>query len=200
MDRMIICSTSAMEKLSGRTAVCLGYFDGVHRGHLALLAEAERIARKERLTVAVHMLDRSPASVLHPDQPVLQLTTLAEKAAVFEAHGCKILAVSTFDEHFRMMSGRDFFRSILLDKLNAGAIIAGDDHRFGYRGETGVRELAALCREAGILLSVVPRLTLPDGTVISSSAIREALRQGDSARAEAMLGRPVQTLYNTQER
>ena len=200
MDRMIICSTSAMEKLPERTAVCLGYFDGVHRGHLALLEEAGRIAGKEHLTVAVHVLDRSPASVLHPDQPVLQLTSLAEKAAVFEAHGCRILAVSTFDEHFRMMSGRDFFKRILLDRLNAGAVITGDDHRFGYRGSMGVTELAELCAEAGVLLSVVPRLTMPDGTVISSSAIREALRQGDTARAEAMLGRPVETLYNSQER
>ncbi len=191
---MIICDTSVMTKLSVPTAVCLGYFDGVHRGHLALLEEAKRIAGKEGLTVAVHALDRSPASVLHPEQPTEQLTTLEEKAAIFEAHGCEILAVSPFDDRLRTMPGEVFFREILLDRLNARAIVTGDDHRFGYRGDTGTKELERLCEKHGVLLSVVPRLTLRDGTVISSSAVREALRRGDLGRAEEMLGRPVRRL------
>ena len=57
-----------------------------------------------------------------------------------------------------------------------------------------------LCQSAGVLLSVVPRVKLPDGTVISSSAIRQALRQGDLSRAEEMLGRPVQDMWKSQER
>ena len=85
-------------------------------------------------------------------------------------------------------------------RLNAGAIITGDDHRFGFRGETGVNELRTLCEDAGVLLSVVPRVKLADGTVISSSAIRQALRRGDLSRAEEMLGRPVQEMLQSQER
>ena len=197
---MIICHTEAMEKLTQRTAVCLGYFDGVHRGHLALLREAEAIAEKEHLTVAVHTFDVSPASVLRPDQPVEQLTSLSDKAAIFAANGCEILAVSVFDGQMRTMPGRVFFEEILLGRLNAGAIITGDDHRFGYRGDTSVEELKVLCGETGTILSVVPRVTLPDGTVISSSAIRQAIRLGDLSRAEEMLGRPVQEMRKSQER
>ena len=197
---MIICHTEAMEKLPQRTAVCLGYFDGVHRGHLALLREAGRIAEEKGLTVAVHTFDVSPASVLHPDQPVEQLTSLSEKAAIFAANGCGILAVSVFDERMRAMPGREFFDEILLGRLNAGAIITGDDHRFGFRGGTGVSELREMCAETGTILSVVPRVTLPDGTVISSSAIRQAIRRGDLARAQEMLGRPVGENSITQER
>ena len=200
MDRMIICHTETMEKLRQRTAVCLGYFDGVHRGHLALLKEAQAIARREGLTVAVHTFDVPPASVLRPDQPVEQLTSPSEKAAIFAANGCEILAVSVFDERMRAMPGKVFFEEILLGRLNARAVITGDDHRFGFRGDTGVRELSALCQSAGVLLSVVPRVKLPDGTVISSSAIRQALRQGDLSRAEEMLGRPVQDMWKSQER
>lgn len=197
---MIICHTEAMDKLPQRTAVCLGYFDGVHRGHLALLKEAETIAEKEHLTVAVHTFDVSPASVLRPDQPVEQLTSLSDKAAIFAANGCEILAVSVFDGRMRTMPGKVFFEDILLGRLNAGAIITGDDHRFGFRGETGVSELRTLCEDAGVLLSVVPRVKLADGTVISSSAIRQALRRGDFSRAEEMLGRPVQEMWQSQER
>ena len=197
---MIICDTSAMRKLTCPTAVCLGYFDGVHRGHLALMSEAVRIAGEKHLTVAVHMLDRSPASVLHPEQPVEQLTSLTEKAAIFASHGCEILAVSPFDDRLRTMPGKIFFEEILLGRLNARAIIVGDDHRFGYKGDTGAETLRSLCGERGITLSVVPRIALPDGTVISSSAIRQAIRQGDFARAEEMLGRPVRPPQHSQER
>ena len=200
MNRMIICHTEAMEKWPQRTAVCLGYFDGVHRGHLALLREAESIAQREHLTVAVHTFDVSPASVLRPDQPVDQLTSLSDKAAIFAANGCEILAVSIFDGRMRTMPGRAFFDEILLGRLNAGAIITGDDHRFGFRGDTGVQELRTMCRDAGVILSVVPRVKLPDGTVISSSAIRQAIRQGDLARAQEMLGRPVRDMWKSQER
>ena len=87
------------------------------------------------------------------------------------------------------MPGRVFFEEILLGKLNARAIVVGDDHRFGYRGDTGSAELARMCGEKGIELTVVPRVTLEDGSVISSSAIRAALEQGDLQRAQEMLGR-----------
>ena len=197
---MIMVNTSSMTRPDKPTAVCLGYFDGVHRGHLALLEEAKRIAARNGFTVAVHALDRSPAEVLHPQAAVRQLTDLAQKAAVFAANGCELLAVSTFDERLRMMPGKVFFREIILDRLHAGAVITGDDHRFGYRGDTGVPELRRLCGEAGISLSVVPRVTLEDGTVISSSAIRQALDRGDTALAQTMLGRPVSTLFASYER
>ena len=200
MNRMIVCYTSEMEKLPRPTAVCLGFFDGVHRGHLALLREARKIAEQEKLTVAVHTFDVPPSQVLRPDQPAEQLTSLSEKSAIFAANGCEILAVSSFDGQMRTMPGRVFFQEILLDRLNAKAIITGDDHRFGYHGDTGVEELRMLCGETGTKLSVIPRITLADGTVISSSAIRQAIREGDFARAQEMLGRPVQTLCNSQER
>lgn len=186
---MKLIQTDEMTEPLPPSAVCLGYFDGVHRGHQLLLATARETAQREGLTTCVHALDRSPAQALHPELRVTQLTTLGDKMKLFEAAHVDILALTPFDERVRQCPGRVFFEQVLLGKLNARAIVVGDDHRFGYRGDTGSRELAALCEQAGVRLTVVPRLKLPDGTVISSTAIRAAIAAGQWDRAREMLGR-----------
>ena len=184
--RVIDTGTAA---LSEPSVVCLGYFDGVHRGHKALIEAAKEIADNSHLTCCVHALDRSPAQVLYPERTVPLLTTMEEKIRLFAEAQVDVLAITSFDDHVRHLPGRVFFEEILLGRLNARAIVAGDDHRFGYRGDTGSAELARMCGEKGIELTVVPRVTLEDGSVISSSAIRAALEQGDLQRAQEMLGR-----------
>jgi len=188
---MLTVNTEDMEPVKRPCAVCLGYFDGVHLGHMALVNAAGEIARQHGLLVCVHTLDRSPFEALHPEVRLLQLTGPKEKARLFEAAGVDVLAISSFTQELRCMPGRDFFHKILLGKLNARAVITGDDHRFGYRGDTGIAELAELCRETGTLLRVIPRVRLDDGTVISSSSIRDALKRGDLESAQKMLGRPA---------
>lgn len=184
----VIDTGETLTRLPG-SAVCLGYFDGVHRGHMALIEAARDIAQREGLLVCVHALDRSPAQVLHPEWAIPQLTSPEAKIRLFENAGIDVLAITPFDDRVRHMPGRVFFEEILLGKLNAKAIIVGDDHRFGYRGDTGSAELTRLCAKAGVALTVVPRVKLGDGTVISSTAIRTALEQGDLQRAQEMLGR-----------
>ena len=177
------------EALDTNSVVCLGYFDGVHLGHRALLSAAADIGAKNGWLVCVHALDRSPMQVLHPEQSILQLTTPEEKARLFEAAGADVLAVTPFNDRVRHMPGKVFFEEILRRRLQAKAIVVGDDHRFGYRGDTDVTKLRALCDASGVSLTVVPRISLPDGTVISSSAIRAALAEGRLDQAQAMLGR-----------
>ncbi len=167
------------------TVVCLGFFDGVHRGHLALIEAGKRAAREEGLVLCVHTFDHAPGTKGE------ELTSLAERTRLLRAAGAEEVAVSVFDDALRQMPGDRFFREIVLDKLRARHVICGDDHRFGYRGACGVAELEKMCRGAGVRLTVVPPVSLPDGRRISSSAVREALTQGDFALAEAMLGRPV---------
>ena len=89
------------------------------------------------------------------------------------------------------MSGDEFFERVVLGRLHAAHVVCGDDHRFGYRGAWGVQELQQLCDSHGVRLTVVPPVTLADGTRISSSAIRAALARGEWALAEEMLGRPL---------
>ena len=167
------------------SVVCLGFFDGVHRGHQALLQAAREIARAEGLKVCAHTFDHAPGN------KEFELTTLPEREALLRQAGADRVAISVFDEHMRHMSGQEFFESVVLKKLCARHVVCGDDHRFGYRGACGVKELESMCRERGVGLTVVPPITLPDGTRVSSSGIRRALQAGDWAAAESMLGRPI---------
>ena len=167
------------------SVVCLGFFDGVHRGHLALLRAARQTADEKGWLVCVHTFDHAPGNKGY------ELTTLKEREALLLQNGADRVAVSAFDESMRRMSGEDFFRRIVVDRLNARHVVCGDDHRFGYMGAWGVDELRRFCEEAGVGLTVVPPVTLPDGRRISSTAIRQALREENWALAEEMLGRPL---------
>jgi len=167
------------------SVVCLGFFDGVHRGHLALIRAGKEIAAANGLPLRAHTFDAMPGLKGPP------LTDLAERKALLLAAGADEVAVSPFDERMRRMPGDEFFRRVVLSQLNARYVVCGDDHRFGYKGAWGVKDLEALCRGAGIGLTVVPQVTLENGLRISSSAIRAALQAGDFSLAEAMLGRPV---------
>ncbi len=174
-----------MDDERAQSVVCLGFFDGVHRGHLALLRAAREKAREKGCIVVAHTFDHAPGSKGQ------ELTTLPEREALLLAAGADRVAVSAFDDDMRRMSGEDFFHRIVLDRLHACHVVCGDDHRFGYKGAWGVKELEAMCREAGVGLTVVPQVTLPDGRRISSTLIREAIANGDTAAAETMLGRPL---------
>lgn len=184
-----------MSGSSGPCVVCLGFFDGVHRGHLALLQAARREADRLGLPVCAHTFDRAPG------EKGAELTTLREREALLRAAGADRVEVSAFDEAMRHTSGEDFFRRVVMEKLHAVHVVCGDDHRFGYQGKCGVRELRALCDEAGIGLTVVPPVTLENGRRVSSSAVREALTAGDIASVRDMLGREpsarMLALFNT---
>ena len=174
-----------MDEANAPSVVCLGFFDGVHKGHLSLLKAAAEIARDQGLIVCVHTFDRAPG------EKDFVLTTLEERQALLRAAGADRVAVSAFNEDMRRMSGDDFFRQVVLDSLNARHVVCGDDHRFGYKGGWGVKELETLCRQAGIGLTVCPPVSLGDGTRVSSTAIRKAILAGDASLAEEMLGRPL---------
>ena len=173
------------------SVVALGFFDGVHIGHARLVERAAAIARPRGLLVCVHTFDRMPARVLHPDAKIRELTLLPEKAALLCALGTDVVAVSHFDETMMRMRAKDFFRNILQDKLAAKYVIAGFHHRFGFREEAGVNELSAYCQAANIGLEVISPVTLPDGELVSSTAIRKLLDAGNIPAAQEMLGRPL---------
>ena len=174
-----------MDEANAPSVVCLGFFDGVHRGHLALLNAARKAAEEKGLAVCVHTFDHAPGS------KNFELTTLQEREALLRAAGADEVAVSVFDDAMRRMSGEDFFQNVVLKRLNARHVVCGDDHRFGYMGACGVKELTAFCERSGIGLTVVPPVTLPDGRRISSTAVRQAILEGDRPLAEAMLGRKL---------
>ncbi|HOQ62755.1 MAG TPA: FAD synthetase family protein [Clostridia bacterium] len=177
------------------SVVCLGVFDGVHIGHKALIDRAMDIAQQEGLTAVVHTYDRLPGTLISPHQRHIELTPFADKIDLLQALGIRHVAISTFDESLQHMRGVDFFNKVLRMQLKSKHLVAGFNHRFGYRGDTDVSSLKKLCEQSGISLSVIPPVRTAQGHLVSSSAVRTALLQGDEVLAGEMLGRPVdQTL------
>ncbi len=179
------------EGLKTPMVVCLGVFDGVHLGHLELIKAALETAKKEGFESLVHTYDPEPFCVLYPELCQAELTTLPERMQLFEQAGVNNTAVSAFDTTMQHESGEHFFYEVLLGKLNAKSIVVGFNHRFGYKGDTDVKKLSELCKKNGVGLIIIDPVKTASGQLISSTAIRHAIQEGNFALAEEMLGRPL---------
>lgn len=175
----------------GPSVVCLGYFDGVHIGHQALIRLTETLAQELSLVSCVHSYDVPPISLLKPDIPCQVLTSFQEKCDLLQRYGAGIVAISHFNDRLQHMPGERFFREVLMERMQAKHLVVGFDHRFGFRGDTDVTRLQQLCDQHGLGLSVVPAVRTTGGQTVSSSSIRAALREGNYALAQEMLGRPL---------
>ena len=164
-------------------AVCLGTFDGVHLGHQALLTATAEAARRQNLTPCAYTFDVPPAAVLG-HTPAEVLTPIAEKAALMGAYGVDTVVYSHFDAAVAAHEAEWFFEELLLGRLNA-------HYHFGRFARGDAELMRSFCKEKDIGLTVVPPVCLPEGTLVSSSAIREALSRGDRRTAETMLNRPL---------
>lgn len=169
--------------------VCLGYFDGVHAGHRRIIKEGKRSALRLGVRLCVHTYDIPPVRLIKPDLRLLELTPLEEKCRLLIGAGADLIAVSHFDDAMMHLSGQEFFDRVLLQKLHARHLVAGDDHHFGYRGETDGKALTLMCREAGIGVSILPAVRVREDITVSSTAVRDALLRGDFSLAEELLGR-----------
>ncbi|MHC1786250.1 MAG: adenylyltransferase/cytidyltransferase family protein [Christensenellales bacterium] len=187
---MVTCLDSARWEW-GPSVVCLGYFDGVHIGHQALIKLGRSIAVRASLVPCVHSYDVPPGKLLKPHTDYQELTNFQEKCRLLEEAGAQIVAISRFDAKLMHMSGERFFEEVLLQRMQAKHLVAGYDHRFGYRGDTDAARLEVLCRQYGIGLSIMPAVKTADGHIVSSSAVRSALKAGNLSLAEEMLGRPL---------
>lgn len=185
------------ERMPFATAVCLGVFDGVHVGHQQLIAETITIAKKNDLQALVHTYDPLPQSVLRPEKNMPELTNLSERIELIAQQGIDLVAVSQFTPEMQHQTGRQFFEEILLNKLHTKHLVIGFNHRFGYQGDTDAAKLAAMCKEAGIEITVLPAVRTKDGDLISSTAIRAAILLEDWALVKEMLGRePSKTMID----
>jgi riboflavin kinase/FMN adenylyltransferase len=170
-------------------AVAIGNFDGVHLGHQKILSGVLRRAHREEMLAAVLTFYPHPARVLRPaDAPAL-LMTLEQRLATIEAMGMDAVLVMRFDEELAKVSPEDFVRRILRDTMHAGAVLVGGNFRFGHRQAGDVKLLSELGRQLGLEVEIVPPV-VADGIVVSSTAIRNALREGRVDDARRMLGRP----------
>ncbi len=166
------------------SAVAIGVFDGVHRGHRAVLAALA----DDGLASAVLTFEPHPLSIIAPEHSPLMLTSLDRKLELFEEARVAAVGVVAFDEAVREMSPRQFCSDIVVDGLKARRVVVGVDFHFG-KDRAGTPEvLGSLGEELGFEVVVLP--LVGDGKGISSSAIRTALADGRIADAADLLGRP----------
>ena len=170
------------------SVITVGFFDGVHRGHRAVLdvVRARGVERGMR-TVAV-TFDRHPAEVLHPGAEPRLLTTVQRKAALIEAAGIDVLVVLPFDRDFSLIVAGEFVRRILVEGTHAAHAVMGADFRFGFKAEGTMQNLPGIAAPLGLSVQTVPLLVLGDRRV-SSTSVREALAAGDLDWPKEALGR-----------
>lgn len=168
------------------TFTALGFFDGVHLGHRDVIAEAVRNSHKLGIKSCVLTFSRRPKSVLI-GEPDMSITTSDEKLALIEDIGVDILYIVNFKELMGLSDG-EFVRSVLIENLNCRGVVCGFNYHFGRGGKADSNTLSEICTDFGC--KVITRdPIIYKGTVISSSRIRNALRDGDISSANDMLGR-----------
>lgn len=169
--------------------IALGNFDGFHKGHQAVAHEAIEWARAEGRPAIIATFDPHPVRFFKPEVPPFRLTTLEQRQELYLAAGATAMLVFHFDTELANTTAEDFVRVLLADRLGVAGVVTGEDFTFG-KGRAGDRaRLAELGREAGIAARAVQPV-MEGGAPISSSRIREALREGDPQGAAALLTRP----------
>ena len=171
-------------------AAALGAFDGVHRGHQAVIASAREAADRLNAPLAVVSFDPHPRRWFQPDAAPFRLMTAGQMARALEPQGVDRLYLLPFDAGMAAMSDEAFAVDVLAGGLGLTHASVGFDFTYG-KGRTGSPDaLARIGRELGFSVSVTERVDDIGGLKLSSSAVREALNAGDMARAAAILSRP----------
>ena len=172
-----------------RCAVTIGNFDGCHRGHQQILRSVVERARTSGALAAVLTFFPHPSRLLRPLEAAALLGTLDQRIAAIEAMGVDAVLVLPFNRQLASVGPEEFVERILVDAMAAQAVLVGGNFRFGRGGAGDVRLLSQLGNRLGFAAEVVPPVT-ENGVVISSTAIRAAIRDGHVEDARRMLGRP----------
>lgn len=176
-----------------QTALTIGNFDGVHIGHREILKRVSANANATDRMSAVLTFHPHPAQVLRPAQAPSLLETIDQRLARLEQAGMDAVLVARFNRELASLSPQEFAETYLAKTLRTGVVFVGDNFRFGHKQGGDVKMLAELGERLGFGVEIVPPVYLSEGgvrLVVSSSAIREAVRGGRVEDAARMLGRP----------
>ncbi len=174
--------------LEGDSAVTVGTFDGVHRGHQAVIGRLVQVARERDLHPVAVTFDRHPREILSPGKVPPLLTTLRRKAELIEAIGVETLVVLEFTKDFSQWPAEEFVTKVLVDGLRARHATVGSNFTFGHKAMGTIATLTDLGTANGFTVEGVALLKL-DGRAVSSTSIREALAEGDLRWPETALDR-----------
>jgi riboflavin kinase/FMN adenylyltransferase len=169
--------------------VAIGNFDGVHRGHQAVVGEAGRFAKAAGMPWSVLTFEPHPRRIFAPDGPAFRITPASAKALAIESLGVDALIVLTFNKAFSELTPGSFIHEVLVKGLNAQHVVAGYDFKFGHKRAGNCDFLLRKGQEEGFDFTTILAQNDADGGVISSTRIRDFLRDGDPASAANLLGR-----------
>jgi riboflavin kinase/FMN adenylyltransferase len=167
--------------------VALGNFDGVHRGHQALLARARAQAASLGAPVVAFTFEPHPRGFFVPDTGPFRLTLLPAKTRLLAGHGVQAVLAQRFDESFAALPAASFIEDVLRKGLGARHVVCGYDFTFGARRSGNVEMLRAEGKAHGFGVTVLDPVT-HEGEIYSSTRIREALRHGWARDAAGLLG------------
>ena len=173
----------------GRSAVTIGVFDGVHRGHQAIIGHLVKRSKDLGVRSVVMTFDPHPSEVVRPGSHPAILTEPNRKAELIEALGVDVLCVVPFTQDFSRLTADEFVHDALVESLHAALVVVGENFRFGHKAAGDVSLLERLGRTFGFAVEGAP-LVSADDTVFSSTYIRSCIDAGDVRAAAAALGRP----------
>lgn len=168
----------------------LGNFDGFHLGHQAVVGRARDLARAQGRPAIVVTFDPHPARLFRPELPPFMLTSIPQRLALFDAFGMDASVVLRFDHDFAALSADAFVEEWLIRRLGLAGVVTGEDFTFGKGRSGDVARLAQLGAVHGFSAEAVAPVCSPDGGVVSSTRIREALKAGDPPTATRLMTRP----------
>ena len=169
--------------------IALGFFDGVHLGHGALLRRAAEEAKKRGCESAVFTFDRPPKEVI-TGVPCPLINSPEDRAALVKRlYGIDEMLMVPFDDEMRTTPWDRFVTDILVGRYGAVHLVAGHDHHFGHKNQGSPELLREKCAELGLGCDIIPAVTI-GGITVSSTHIRKLLEEGDVETARAFLGHP----------
>ena len=171
------------------SAVTIGNFDGVHRGHQLVIEQLQRVARATGLPTVVIIFEPQPIEFFAPARAPKRLARFREKIAYLKAQQIDYLLCLHFDEGLAELSAEDFVQRILVDNLNTGHLVIGDDFHFGKNRVGNFDFLRQNCERFGFSVDETETL-MHGGSRVSSTRVRECIRNDDFSGAAELLGRP----------
>jgi len=185
-------ATSGAARKRPLAAATIGVFDGVHRGHQALLARVVAAARRIGGQAVVVTFHRHPLAVLAPERCPPAVIGPEERAALLKSYGIDAVIALEFDAAVAGLSAREFLEQVLASRYNLKVLVIGPDFAMG-RGRAGdARALSELGQEVGFTVEIVSPVAGQAGERISSTQLRNAIRAGDLAAAREQLGRDLE--------
>ena len=187
----IIYDLKELKKPLNHPVLTIGNFDGVHRGHLALFDKVKKIAKAINGQSAVMTFEPHPIKVMKPGNGPPLITPINQKLKLIVDVGIDVIFCIPFTTQFASISAQDFVRNILVDIIGIREIVVGYDYTFGSKRLGDIKLLREMGNELGFKVHVMEPIHL-NSTLVSSTYIRDLVREGNLAEAKRMLGRDYQ--------